>query len=168
MTKIPPFGCDVRKASAEQKREFLELLDRYENNEYGDLKGSLAYYGIDTDQDVAMFDDEKPALLWFTRIIPIEQGIAILNGEEEKPRDTVLLPKKLTAENGAKGLLVGEFFETIEVQNEGYCGCGKCDFCKEFPDETETITQQVPVSWSTIKDIYDKIVIYYEANPPKQ
>ena len=87
MTKIPPFGCDVRKASDEEKREFLELLDRYENNEYEDLKGSLAYYGIDTDQDVVMFDDEKPALLWFTRIIPIEQGIAILKGEEELKND---------------------------------------------------------------------------------
>jgi len=29
---------------------------------------------------------------------------------------TVLMPKRLTAENGAKALLIGEFFEFIEIQ----------------------------------------------------
>lgn len=71
------------------------------------------------------------------------------------------LPLSLTAENGAKGLLNGEFFEDIEVANEGYCGCGECDFCDEYPNEPETITQQVPVQWTTIKSIYQKIVEHY-------
>ena len=70
----------------------------------------------------------------------------------------VLLPDELTAENGAKALLIGEFSEQIAVENPDYCGCGRCDFCVEFPETPETIFQDVPVSWSTIKLIYKKII----------
>jgi len=69
-----------------------------------------------------------------------------------------IMPTRLTAENGAKALLSGEFFESIEVQNPDYCGCGECDFCREFPDEEPTVVQSVPVSWTNIKDIYAKCV----------
>ena len=74
-----------------------------------------------------------------------------------------VMPRSLAAENGAKGLLIGEFFEEIQIHNEAYCGCGECDFCNEFPDEPEYIIQKVPVSWDTIKAIYAKIVSYYGA-----
>lgn len=70
----------------------------------------------------------------------------------------VIMPSSLTAENGAKALLIGEFAETIEVRNELYCGCGYCDFCEENPDEPETCQISVPVSWNTIKAIYAKAV----------
>lgn len=52
------------------------------------------------------------------------------------------LPEKLTAENGAKDLLIGEFHETIEH--------GKND---------EVL--KIPVSWDNIKSIYKKIVSHY-------
>ena len=55
------------------------------------------------------------------------------------------LPEELTAENGAKGFLSGEFFEEFEV----------------YDDDGEAHIQKVPVSWTTIKDIYKKIVKYY-------
>lgn len=55
-----------------------------------------------------------------------------------------LLPTRLTAENGAKSELMGEFFETIEVLNP------------EIPEET--IGQKVPVSWTTIKAIWKQAV----------
>lgn len=74
-----------------------------------------------------------------------------------------VMPRSLTAENGAKALLMGEFFEEIEVRNPLYCGCGDCDMCNDFPDEYEFVTQKVPVSWDTIKSIYAKIVSYYGA-----
>tara|TARA_R110000764_G_scaffold72464_2_gene148608 strand:+ start:5240 stop:5542 length:303 start_codon:yes stop_codon:yes gene_type:complete len=54
----------------------------------------------------------------------------------------VIMPRELTAENGAKGLLIGEFYEEIE-HDEG--------------------TYKVAVEWTTIKDIYKKIVAHYEA-----
>lgn len=55
----------------------------------------------------------------------------------------IVMPRKLTAENGAKALLSGEFVETFEVFDE---------------DIDEFVTQSVPVSWTTIKKIYDRIV----------
>jgi hypothetical protein len=71
------------------------------------------------------------------------------------------MPSALTAENGAKGLLSGEFAESVEVANPGYCGCGDCDFCNDFPDEPETITETVPVSWTTIMAIYAMAVKHF-------
>ena len=70
----------------------------------------------------------------------------------------ILMPKELTAENGAKKLLSGEFYETTVVMNEAYCGCGTCDFCISCPDEPETVLMKVPVSWTTIKEVYAKAV----------
>lgn len=76
--------------------------------------------------------------------------------------EKLLMPKAITAEGGHKSLLIGEFYETIEVRNEDYCGCGKCDYCLDVQDEDaqEYISQKVTVSWATIKDIYSKIVAF--------
>lgn len=73
------------------------------------------------------------------------------------------MPRNLTAENGAKALLNGEFKESIDVANDEYCGCGNCDFCHDFKDEDfpQFIKRDVVVSWSTIKKIYKKIVEHY-------
>lgn len=57
----------------------------------------------------------------------------------------VLMPKKLTAENGSKGLMIGEFFEESEYIDENW----------------ESIKSKVPVEWDTIKDIYNKLVDYH-------
>ena len=77
--------------------------------------------------------------------------------------DNVTLPRELTAENGAKGLLIGEFKETIEVRNPEYIcdDCStqdeQCKNCEHYGDP-EYVIQDVPVSWTTIKDIYKIIV----------
>lgn len=74
---------------------------------------------------------------------------------------TVFMPRELTAENGAKALLSGEFFEDVRVpcedceiymldDNEGI----ECEHC----DSTGFATGKVPVSWTTIKAIYAKAV----------
>jgi len=64
-------------------------------------------------------------------------------------REAGTMPRSLTDENGAKDLLRGEFFERYE--GRGYNENG----------EMIEFTQKVPVTWSTIKEIYAKIVSHY-------
>ena len=91
----------------------------------------------------------------------------VLNSQE-KPTETVNLPKELTYENGAKSLLRGEFFESYEVMNHDYCGedceiCGRDDECSvDDPCREYSFNQKVPVSWTNIKEIYKKIVKHYQ------
>ena len=74
--------------------------------------------------------------------------------------DFTLLPRRLTAENGAKNLLWDEF--SVEVKHS----CSACSFhgsqdeCEVCGGEVEWVqSHQVP--WTTIKDIYRKIVGHY-------
>ena len=67
--------------------------------------------------------------------------------------DKILMPKTLTAENGAKGLMSGEFFEISqfdcpECHGEG---CSDCDDMGEFD-------MRIPIQWTTIKQIYKMAV----------
>lgn len=61
--------------------------------------------------------------------------------EQYKKEGLILLPDRLTAENGAKALLIGEFIE----------------ICHDVKHTKIPVT----VSWTTIKDIYKKIVEHY-------
>ena len=77
-------------------------------------------------------------------------------------QDQVVLPRTLTAENGAKALLMGEFFESREVP------CPSC-LEDEFGADCECggtgyVTERIPVSWSTTKALYKKIVECMEVN----
>ena len=67
--------------------------------------------------------------------------------------DRVLMPKELTAENGAKSLLIGEFFEIIEVECLAYGDICHDEDCKDCGG-TGGYTQKIPVRWTTIKQIY--------------
>lgn len=62
--------------------------------------------------------------------------------------DQVLLPRQLTAENGAKGVLSGEFNEVVE----------------QFDEDGESYHEllKVKVGWDTIKSIYNMIVDNFE------
>ena len=89
MTKIQPFGVDVRGASAEKKREFLELLEKKRNRKFPP-NIVCNYYGVQDNDSVSACDGESLAHYFFTRIIPISEGIAILKqalGEEEQPKE---------------------------------------------------------------------------------
>lgn len=70
----------------------------------------------------------------------------------------VLMPRELTAENGAKYLLNGEFSVDVEVP----CTCGDRDLnddpsCAECNDSGYIIIPQT-IPWTTIKEIYAKAV----------
>jgi len=78
-----------------------------------------------------------------------------------------MMPESLTAENGAKGLLSGEFSETVIMQCE-YCdGQGMVEHqvtdevCEECGGAGD-YALKVPVSWTTIKDIYAKCAEYFQ------
>ena len=69
--------------------------------------------------------------------------------------EVAIMPKALTAENGAKSLLIGEFYEEITVK------CPECWDLNEDANEdceicggTGEYVKSVPVSWTTIKEIY--------------
>jgi len=78
----------------------------------------------------------------------------------------ILMPAALTAENGAKALMMGEFEETISVECSECDGKGthiygfgsyKCEIC----DGDGFLTKKVPVSWTTIKEIYAMAVKHF-------
>lgn len=69
--------------------------------------------------------------------------------------ETVIMPKRLTAENGAKALLMGEF--TVLFPEE-------CDECFGENEDCEVcggagqVMRRVNVPWTVIKEIYAKAV----------
>lgn len=106
--------------------------------------------------------DSVSTAIIFSAIPENEHHIAFLEEENAQLRKhiesfggKVPMPRELTAENGAKAALMGEFHIDVEVENPDYCGCGECDYCLEVgKDEPETVIDKHPVSWTTIKDIY--------------
>lgn len=80
------------------------------------------------------------------------------------PDGWVMVPKKLTAENGAKGVLSGEFSETTFISCPECFGDDDCDTC----DGSGRIEIKVPVTWATIKSIWDKSIEYFAAKPSQE
>ncbi|EPF3396938.1 MULTISPECIES: DUF3850 domain-containing protein [Klebsiella pneumoniae complex] len=73
----------------------------------------------------------------------------------------VMVPMRLTAENGAKGSLSGEFSETKFVNCPECFGDDECETC----DGSGRIEITVPITWTTIKDIWAKGVEHFAAAP---
>lgn len=80
------------------------------------------------------------------------------------PDGWVRVPKKLTAENGAKGVLSGEFSETTFISCPECFGDDDCETC----DGSGRIEIKVPVSWTTIKTIWAKGCEYFSIVAPQQ
>lgn len=59
-----------------------------------------------------------------------------------------ILPTKLTAENGAKAALIGEFEECIEDPRV---------------DPRQSACIRIPIQWTTIKDIWSKAVDHFKS-----
>lgn len=88
-------------------------------------------------------------------------------------KDKILMPRKLTAENGAKKLMIGEFFIT-RVMNCSECnGTGDVEsnelcgvlVCCESCDGEGYQTIRLQVDWPTIKEIYAKAVEHFGEEP---
>ncbi|HIH9685881.1 hypothetical protein [Klebsiella pneumoniae] len=77
------------------------------------------------------------------------------------PDGYVMVPMRLTAENGAKGALSGEFSETKFVNCPECFGDDECETC----DGSGRIEITVPVTWATIKEIWAKGVEHFAAAP---
>ncbi|HGK4025603.1 TPA: hypothetical protein ACJ2OR_001952 [Klebsiella pneumoniae] len=77
------------------------------------------------------------------------------------PDGYVMVPMRLTAENGAKGALSGEFSETKFVNCPECFGDDECETC----DGSGRIEITVPVTWTTIKAIWVKGVEHFSATP---
>ncbi|HFJ2433206.1 TPA: hypothetical protein ACXIWS_003102 [Klebsiella pneumoniae] len=90
---------------------------------------------------------------------------AVLVGMEQPapvvPDGYVMVPLRLTAENGAKGALSGEFSETKFVNCPECFGDDECETC----DGSGRIEITVPVTWTTIKEIWAKGVEHFAAAP---
>ena len=83
-------------------------------------------------------------------VVPIDEYKKLVsddNTEQKALHIDSVMPRRLTAENGAKALLCGEFNETIVCHDE----------------DGEPYEVKMPVEWTTIKEIYAKIVDYYGA-----
>ncbi|UUP30440.1 hypothetical protein KFU91_17875 [Escherichia coli] len=80
------------------------------------------------------------------------------------PDSWVMVPKRLTAENGAKGVLSGEFSETTFISCPECFGDDDCETC----DGSGRIEIKVPVSWTTIKTIWAKGCEYFSIVAPQQ
>ncbi|HBM2884160.1 TPA: hypothetical protein LVL12_002179 [Klebsiella oxytoca] len=76
------------------------------------------------------------------------------------PPGYVMVPKKLTAENGAKAALLGEFNLEYTLTCHECFGDG-CDDCSGEGTWTNTI----PIDWTTIKAIWAKAVEHFVATP---
>ena len=71
------------------------------------------------------------------------------------------LPEELTAENGAKALLIGEFYVTVEIPCECH-GVG-CSLCEGLGYQA----YRAPIPWTTIKEIYRRIKDHFVGQQAK-
>ncbi|HFP7220407.1 hypothetical protein D3C80_125500 [compost metagenome] len=85
--------------------------------------------------------------------------ILLYRHAQPAPDGYVMVPMRLTAENGAKGALSGEFSETKFVNCPECFGDDECETC----DGSGRIEITVPVTWTTIKAIWVKGVEHFAA-----
>lgn len=69
-----------------------------------------------------------------------------------------MVPMRLTAENGAKAALLGEFNLEYTLTCHECFGEG-CDDCSG----EGTWTSTMPIDWTTIKEIWDKAINHFAA-----
>lgn len=74
-----------------------------------------------------------------------EATLSAANEKLQVPAGYCIMPESLTAENGAKGALSGEFFTETDIT---------CEHCNDLGVQTV----RTAIGWSTIKDIYKMAV----------
>ncbi|HAV8888687.1 TPA: hypothetical protein JLE41_002030 [Escherichia coli] len=128
---------------------------------------------FDDGRTCAFHTDAQKAVQWLQAFdgnrvqeyVKLERLQNALSGNSPvTPDGWVMVPKRLTAENGAKGALFGEFSETTFISCLECFGDDDCDTC----DGSGRIEIKVPVTWSTIKSIWDKGIEYFAAKPSQE
>lgn len=119
-----------------------------------------------SDPDTGAFEFGNDAQRGYSSTLEeLAEGIRALHpnagNSQTIPEGYVMVPMRLTAENGAKGVLSGEFSETQFVNCPECFGDDECETC----DGSGRIEIKVPVSWTTIKEIWIKGVEYFAAAP---
>lgn len=148
-TAVPPIQAVVAQAIEKLKRKLVEC-NRY--NYCAD-----AVKGVEYACHAAMLQGSQPVSQTYK--------LNELSGNSPvTPDGWVMVPKKLTAENGAKGVLSGEFSETTFISCPECFGDDDCDTC----DGSGRIEIKVPVTWTTIKSIWDKGIAHFAAKPPQE
>lgn len=71
---------------------------------------------------------------------------------------TVMMPKELTAENGAKCVFIGEFHsevrdDCLECEGLGHDDTEEMEECEECEGSGSHI-RKIPIEWTMIKEIY--------------
>lgn len=89
---------------------------------------------------------------------------AMVGNSPATPDGWMMVPMRLTAENGAKGVLSGEFSETKFVNCPECFGDDECETC----DGSGRIEITVPVTWTTIKTVWSKGVEHFATAAPKE
>ncbi|MDL3689769.1 molecular chaperone DnaJ [Salmonella enterica] len=108
----------------------------------------------DPNAPLFMLGSNDPSEAWGVKYIPLSGNSPVI------PDDWVMVPKKLTAENGAKSLLSGEFLETTFISCPECFADEECESC----DGSGRIKIEVPVSWTTIKAIWNKGVEHFRSS----
>lgn len=140
---IPPAPA-APEWTNEQCLEFLSIAFRH-----AEIKGDLELDDIRL--GIKMVNESRAAILQAGNPPVTPDGLA-------------LVPKRLTAENGAKGVLSGEFSETKFINCPECFGDDECETC----DGSGRIEIAVPVSWTTIKAIWAKGVEHFAAAPRQE
>lgn len=139
----------------------LARLLRTAPNFYGRVIGGMCWVIMNEanqilDPDANVIDLHPRFQQMADRLNALEAKIAA-GTLREVPDGYLLMPQALTAENGAKGLLIGEFHIGVERTCDE-CACDdpdeNCNVCR---GEVE-YTQRIPVPWDTTKEIYAKAV----------
>lgn len=101
---------------------------------------------------------------WYNRALDDCRAAIAFGNSPAIPEGYALVPSKLTAENGAKGALSGEFSETKFISCPECFGDDECETC----DGSGRIEITVPVSWTSIKEIWAKGVEHFAAAPKQE
>ncbi|MGS0065339.1 hypothetical protein ACUOJY_24340 [Escherichia coli] len=150
----------VSQTYKSQHTQFEQVADLYEMQ-------------FDDGRTCAFHTDAQKAAQWLQacdgnrvqEYVKLERLQNALSGNSPvTPDGWVMVPKRLTAENGAKGALSGEFSETTFISCLECFGDDDCDTC----DGSGRIEIKVPVTWSTIKSIWDKGIEYFAAKPSQE
>lgn len=90
-----PFCCDITSGTTEEQNEFKRLYDEATKVEH---EYNFVFYGFDRNLNENYFLTRISALKWFTRIIPLSEGILILKkmiGEETPKEDISIYVKSI-------------------------------------------------------------------------